>query len=173
MKPRLSVLVERGRGGGAVTQLGVTYLVYLGLTVPLVLAASWTLYRYGAMLLVDALDADEMLAAAVARIVTVGFALFSFGLAAALLPSASTVRFDGNVVAAALSAVAGVLVLEGVGLLALVGAFALARTRRLRRDLPRLVAPPPFPIMPPPVPPVPPVPPPAFGPPPWGPPGPR
>jgi hypothetical protein len=153
-----------------VGQLSAVSLIYLALVVPLVAGAAWSVHRHAALPLLDLLDADEMLAAAMTRLVTVGYALLAFGLAVSHTPTERDLR--AGVLPAVLSALAGLLLLLGVVHLSMVGLVARARSRRLARmdAPPRWVPPmaPPFMLQPPmPVPPmpVPPMPAPAYGPP--------
>jgi hypothetical protein len=119
-----------------VSLLGATYLTYLLLAVPLVLGATRVLYRAGVMVLLDAMDADEMLVVAVNRLVALGYGLFGLGLVAALAPTPRAVRGAADVTAAALPSLAAVLLWLGVLQLSLIAGYGLLRRRRLQRDMP-------------------------------------
>jgi hypothetical protein len=56
-----------------------TYLLYLGLSVPLTVWVGRTLYRNGGMFLVDVFKGDESLASAVNHLLVVGFYLLNLG----------------------------------------------------------------------------------------------
>jgi hypothetical protein len=116
-----------------VSSLSATYLVYAALALPLVSAAAWSLYRHSAPVLLDFLDADEMLVASVHRLVSVGYGLLGFGVAALLAPSGADVR--AGAAAAVVSAWAGLLVLLGIAHLGLVAAFLRVRHTRQERAL--------------------------------------
>jgi hypothetical protein len=128
--------------------LGATNLIYLALVGPLVGGAAWSMYRHGALPLLDLLDADEMLAAALNRLVTVGYTLFALGLAVMLTPNGHDV--EAGAVPAVLEAVAGLLLTLGTLHLGLVGLFGVLRRRRaLARDGSSMWVPPPSPPWPP------------------------
>jgi hypothetical protein len=113
-----------------VSSLAGTDLVYASLALPAVAASAWALYRCSGALVLDALDADEMLAAAVHRLVSVGYTLFALGLAVAIRPDEHDLR--SGTTAALTSAWAGLLVV--LGLLHLVGLAIFARMRATRRN---------------------------------------
>jgi hypothetical protein len=132
--------------------LTATDLLYLAVVVPLVFGAAWSIHRCGALPLLHLLDADEMLAAAVTRLVATGYGLLALGVALAAVPTASDVR--GGALAAVADALAGLALVLGTLHLALIGGFAWVRRERAQRDLsPPVWTPPPgFLLPPPPVP---------------------
>jgi hypothetical protein len=147
----------------------MTYLVYASLALPAAAASAWAIYRCSGPLVLDALDADEMMAAAVHRLVSAGYALFAVGVALAMGPGAHDLR---NGTASALgSAWAGLLILLGLFHLGALAVFARMRAAQRNRDLgpprwyagptPTVGAPPPMFSAPPPF--VPPSGPPSFG----------
>jgi hypothetical protein len=111
----------------------MTYLVYASLALPAAAASAWAIYRCSGPLVLDALDADEMMAAAVHRLVSAGYALFAVGVALAMGPGAHDLR---NGTASALgSAWAGLLILLGLFHLGALGVFARMRAAQKNRDL--------------------------------------
>jgi hypothetical protein len=139
-----------------VTLFDASSLVYLALAVPVVSASTWSMYRHGALPLLDLLEADEMLTAALNRLLAVGYAFVALGLAAALAPRAHDVR--AGLGPAVLNAMAGLLLLLGMLHLGLLALFGRLRHRRSQRNLAPSVWVPPMPVLPPVwVPPVPPV----------------
>ena len=48
--------------------LDATYLAYAALALPVVGAATWSVYRHSAPLLFDVVDADEMVVAGILRL---------------------------------------------------------------------------------------------------------
>ena len=111
----------------------VTYLVYASLALPAAGASAWALYRCAGPLVLDAMDADEMLTAAVHRLLGVGYALFALGVAVAMGPNAHDLR--AGPVSALASAWAGLLILLGLCHLAGLAIFARMRATRRARDL--------------------------------------
>lgn len=105
-------------------------VIYLGAAIPLVLAAAWSMYRYSALPLIEAFDADEMLLASVQRLATAAHLLIGLGLAVALTPSGRAV--ERGSVPAVLSSWAALLLLLGTVHLAVLGGFALTRRQQRR-----------------------------------------
>lgn len=110
------------------SSLSACYLVYAALIVPLLATAVWSMHRHSAPLLIDLLDADEMVCAAVHRLVTVAYALLGLGVAATLLPTAADVR-TGAPAAVAVSC-AGLLLVLGTAHAGIVAAYLGVRWRR-------------------------------------------
>jgi hypothetical protein len=116
-----------------VSYLAGTYLVYASLALPAAAASAWALFRWSGPLVLDALDADEMMAAAVHRLISAGYALLAVGVALMMGPDAHDLR---NGTAAALgSAWAGLFILLGLSQLGALAVFARIRTAQKNRDL--------------------------------------
>jgi hypothetical protein len=73
----------------------VACAVYLVFLLPVVAAGVWCWYRYSAPLLLDAVDADEMVVSAVHRLSTLAYALLALGFVAWQAPSGHSV-LHGN-----------------------------------------------------------------------------
>jgi hypothetical protein len=69
--------------------------VYLVFLLPVVAAGVWCWHRYSAPLLLDAVDADEMVVSAVHRLSTLAYALLALGFVAWQAPSGHSV-LHGN-----------------------------------------------------------------------------
>ncbi|HSP37677.1 MAG TPA: hypothetical protein VLR26_07990 [Frankiaceae bacterium] len=115
------------------SSLSATYLVYAVVALPLVGAATWSVYRQGAPVLLDVVDADEMLVAAIHRLASVGYGLLGLGFAAALAPSGAEVR--AGAVSAVVYAWAALLLVLGIAHLLTVAVFLRVRHARKERDL--------------------------------------
>lgn len=122
------------------SSLSACYLVYAALVVPLLGTAVWSVHRHSGPLLVDLLETDEMVVAAVHRLVTVAYALLGLGMAATLVPTAGDVR-AGAASAIALSW-AGLVLVLGTAHAGLVAAYVGARWRREARSAEERSAPP-------------------------------
>lgn len=129
------------------SSLSACYLVYAALVVPLLGTAVWSVHRHSGPLLVDLLETDEMVVAAVHRLVTVAYALLGLGVAATLVPTAGDVR--GGAAAAVALSWAGLVLVLGTAHAGLVAAYVGIRWRRDAGLSERQVAPPSVPWTPP------------------------
>lgn len=106
----------------------VTYAVYLLISVALTLWVGRTLSRTGHAFLVDVMHGDRKLAAAVNRLLTVGFYLVNFGFVALHLNLGGQIDTAREAVEA-LSVKIGTVLLV-LGALHLANVFVLGRIRR-------------------------------------------
>ncbi len=126
----------------------VAITLYLAFLLPVVATGVWCWYRYSAPLLLDAVDADEMVVSAVHRLSTLAYALLALGFVAVQAPDGHDV-LQGNG-ASVLHGWARVLFVLGLAHALTLRAFLRNRRRRERElNRPRVVWGPPAP--PPPV----------------------
>jgi hypothetical protein len=64
----------------------VAYVVQFSLMLPVIVTVVWSWHRYSAPLLLDSLDADEMVVGGVHKLTTATYALLAVGFAASLDP---------------------------------------------------------------------------------------
>lgn len=107
-----------------------TFVVYVLLAVPLVVAASWSVHRHVAPLLFDLVDADEMVVAGIHRLVTAAHVLLAAAGAVYLAPSLPGHRGSPGALTSSLGGLLALLAVLHLGLLAL---FLRARKRRADR----------------------------------------
>jgi hypothetical protein len=130
-----------------VSSLAIACLLYFGLLLPVVVVGAWSWHRYSAPLLLDTLDADEMVVGAVHRLTTVTFTLLALGFAAAQAPSEHDLRH--GIGAAVLSSWATVVFWLGAAHAAALWAFFRRRRRHEQAMMPpRVWAPAPPPAAP-------------------------
>jgi hypothetical protein len=110
----------------------VTYLIYAGASVGLTIWVGRTLFRNGTVFLEDVFEGKPLLAAAINRLLIVGFYLVNFGFVSLALQS-DTVVGGATVSVELLSRKLG-LVLLVLGGLHLFNVLVLARTRRHRSN---------------------------------------
>ena len=91
-----------------------TYVVYLLLSVPLTVWVGRTLYRNGALFLVDVFKGDEALASAVNHLLVVGFYLLNLGYVSLALKLGHTVASAQESIEALSLKVGAVSVVLGV-----------------------------------------------------------
>lgn len=108
--------------------LVITYLLYLGLTIPITLWVGRTLRRNGRVFLLDVFDGDEELASAVNQLLVVGFYLINLGYVSIALRTTDTVSGAQSAIET-LSAKVGTVVLV-LGVLHLANLFVLSKLRR-------------------------------------------
>jgi hypothetical protein len=118
--------------------------IYLVFLLPVVAAGVWCWHRYSAPLLLDAVDADEMVVSAVHRLSTLAYALLALGFVAWQAPSGHSVLHGNG--ESVVHAWARVLFVLGLAHALTLRAF-LRNRRRRERELtnPRVVWGPPAP----------------------------
>jgi hypothetical protein len=105
-----------------------TYLLYLGITVPLTVWVGRTLRRHGEVFLVDVFHGDDRLARAVNQLLVTGFYLLNFGYLSLFMASSAHIT-TGQRVMEVLSTKVGAVALI-VGVVHLVNVWGLNAFRR-------------------------------------------
>lgn len=113
------------------SSLDATYLAYVLLALPLIAGATWSLHRHSAALLFDLVDADEMVIAAISRLVTAAHVLLAAAAAVCLAPSATDAH--GGPASALLSSLGGLLTLLAILHLGVLALYFSAKRRRADR----------------------------------------
>ncbi|PRY13353.1 hypothetical protein [Kineococcus rhizosphaerae] len=124
-----------------------TYAGYVVLSVALTLWVARTLFRNGALFLVEVFEGDEKLAAAVNHLLVVGFLLVNLGFVAYALQVDGSVP-DARAAVEALSRKFGAVLLV-VGAVHFTNLFVLQRMRRHARAVHRRPGPAFAPVVPP------------------------
>ena len=111
----------------------LTYLVYLGIAIPLTVWVARALHRYGEVFLADVFGGDANLAHAVNQLLVIGFYLLNLGYVALFMTSHATIN-DGRRVLEVLSVKIGaVAIVVGVIHFANLWAFNAFRRRAVLR----------------------------------------
>jgi hypothetical protein len=98
-----------------------TYLIYLGICIPVVLFVGWTLHRNGRVFLVEIFDGKEHLADSINHLLIVGFYLSATGFVSILLSAGTEPADTAEAIESLSILVGGVLfVLGGTHLLNMV-----------------------------------------------------
>jgi uncharacterized membrane protein len=111
----------------------LTYLLYLGLALPLTLWVARALHRYGKVFLVDVFDGDDVLAHAVNQLLVIGFYLLNLGYVALFMTSHTKVDSSRRLLEVLSTKVGGVALVIGVVHFGNVWAFNAFRRRAVLR----------------------------------------
>ena len=109
----------------------LTYLIYLGIAVPLTLWMAQSLRRNGRVFLADVFDGNKEFAEALNRLLVVGFYLVNLGFVTLFLRTIGTVP-DAQVMVEKLSARLGIMLLV-LGVLHLINVWIFNTVRHRRR----------------------------------------
>jgi hypothetical protein len=110
-----------------------TYLLYLGVTVPLTIWVGRALARHGDVFLVDVFNGDTRLAHAVNQLLVIGFYLLNFGYLSFFMASSDDVRTGRDVMEVVSTKAGGVALVIGVIHFANVWALNAFRRRAVLR----------------------------------------
>ncbi len=110
-----------------------TYLLYLGLTVPLTVWVARALNRHGQVFLIDVFQGDEVIARSVNQLLVIGFYLVNLGCVALFLKSTRDVNSTRRLIEVLSSKVGGVALVLGLIHFANVWAFNSFRRRAVLR----------------------------------------
>ncbi|HWE57262.1 MAG TPA: hypothetical protein VG435_17280 [Acidimicrobiales bacterium] len=111
----------------------LTYLVYLGIAVPLTVWVARALHRYGEVFLADVYGGDTNLAHAVNQLLVIGFYLLNLGYVALFMTSHTKVRVGQQVLELLSVKVGAVAIVLGVIHLGNLWAFNAFRRRAVLR----------------------------------------
>jgi hypothetical protein len=111
----------------------LTYLIYLGITVPLTLWVARALHRYGEAFLNDVFGGDVSLAHAVNQLLVIGFYLLNFGYVALFMTSHATVGSARRLLEVLSMKVGAVAIVVGILHFANLWAFNAFRRRAVLR----------------------------------------
>lgn len=110
-----------------------TYLLYLGLSVPLTVWVGRALQRHGQVFLIDVFQGDEGIARSVNQLLAIGFYLVNLGWVALFLRTTRTVESARHLLEVLSSKVGGVALVLGLVHVANVWAFNGLRRRAVLR----------------------------------------
>jgi hypothetical protein len=112
----------------------LTYLLYLGITVPLTIWVSRVLYRHGETFLVDVFDGNDKLARAVNQLLVTGFYLLNLGYVAFFMRTDDELATGRAMIEVLAKKVGGVSIVLGVVHLFNVWMFNNYRRRAVLRS---------------------------------------
>ena len=111
----------------------LTYLIYLGVTIPLAVWVARALHRYGETFLSDVFDGDAQLAHAVNQLLVIGFYLLNLGYIALFMTSHATVDTTRRLFEVLSTKVGAVAIVVGLIHFANLWAFNAFRRRAVLR----------------------------------------
>ena len=111
----------------------LTYLIYLGVAIPLTVWVARALHRYGETFLGDVFGGDARLAHAVNQLLVIGFYLLNLGYVALFMTSHATVDDTRRVFEVLSTKVGGVAIVIGLVHFANLWAFNAFRRRAVLR----------------------------------------
>ena len=111
----------------------LTYLIYLGVTIPLTVWVARALHRYGEVFLNDVVGGDVSLAHAVNELLVIGFYLLNLGYVALFMTSRATVDSSRRLFEVLSTKVGAVAIVVGLIHFANLWAFNAFRRRAVLR----------------------------------------